>query len=603
MLNNDYTFETFSVGESNQSAYEAARSIVKSPGKILNPLLIYGGVSVGKTHLLQAIASEIQKKHQLKILYITGDEFKKHFHDTHGTVEKFFRQYFNADVLLFDDLNDLFCDEAAEVAFFYIFKILYGSQKQIVISVDDSSLTKETIHSRFYNYFKPGVSVCLNPPDRSIRASMVRNAVKDETWKINDEAIQYIASSTSNLVLLKLNILRLKLFCIMNHISEITPELAKNVLPHLCEDEKISSLKSDNTSTTKKAAAKKETTEFNKISERTLTNNNEKTFTADVLPLFNHLCLDAEKVYPVIVTSTMSSGKSTLINALAGIDLLPSQNQACTSKAVAILDNDHMQQFGAHLIDQQGRYSFISDLAMDAVKDYNETDKFSEILIEGDISGVFNNLKSMLLIDTPGINNCMNSSHAVITKDIFKMISEGLILYVINTQQVGTDDDNNFLSFIAQKVKENPQLKILFIVNKVDLIDPEEENIEHFMLSCRKYIEGLGIKQPIIVPVSAYGALLFKKAINQLSFTRKEQIDFFMYADLFHQKEQPILNHFSSDIFFNDPEFVSINGKEYKCSQLHAALQNTGLPLLEELINKTMISALHFAAPKVTYKE
>ena len=299
----------------------------------------------------------------------------------------------------------------------------------------------------------------------------------------------------------------------------------------------------------------------------------------------------------------MSSGKSTLINALAGMDLLPSQNQACTSKAVAILDNDHMQQFGAHLIDQQGCYSFIPDLATDAVNDYNETDKFSEILLEGNIRGVFNTLKSVLVIDTPGINNCMNSSHAVITKDIFKMISEGLILYVINTQQVGTDDDNNFLSFITQKVKENPKLKILFIVNKVDLIDPEEENIERFMLSCKKYIESLGIKQPVIVPVSAYGALLFKKAINQLSLTRKEQIDFFMYADLFHQKEPPILDHFSNHILFNDPEFVSINGKEYKCSQLRAALQNTGLPLLEEMINKTMISALHFATPKVTYKE
>ena len=607
-LNSDYTFETFGVGQSNRDAYEAARSVVKSPGKIHNPLLIYGGNSVGKTHLLQAIAYEIQKKYQLRTLYLTCDEFKKHFHDTNVTIEKFFRKYFDAEVLLFDDLDDLFCDEEAEKVLFYILKILYASQKQIVVSVDNSLLTKETSHSRFYDYFEPGLSVYINPPDCDVRASMIRNATKSETWRINDEAIQYIASSISNPVSLKLNIMRLRLFCIMNHVWEISPELVKKALPNLCESEKTdaenpSALKSDNPSQTQKNIVKKETTDSNQNTESTLVSGREKIFSPKAFPLFSHLFLEAEKVYPVIVTSTMSSGKSTLINALAGMELLPSQNQACTSKAIAILDNDHMQQFGAHLIDQQGHYSFIPDLATDAVNDYNETDKFSEILLEGNIRGVFNTLKSILVIDTPGINNCMNSSHAVITKDIFKMISEGLILYVINTQQVGTDDDNNFLSFIAQKVKENPQLKILFIVNKVDLIDPEEENIERFMLSCKKYIESLGIKQPVIVPVSAYGALLFKKAINQLSLTRKEQIDFFMYADLFHQKEPPILDHFSNHILFNDPEFVSINGKEYKCSQLRAALQNTGLPLLEEMINKTMISALHFATPKVTYKE
>ena len=135
-LNSDYTFETFGVGQSNRDAYEVACSVIKAPGKSHNPLLIYGGNSVGKTHLLQAIAYEIQQKHQLKTLYVTCDEFKKHFRDTHVTIEKFFSQYFSTEVLLFDDLDDLFCDEETEKVFWYIFKILYESKKQIVISAN-----------------------------------------------------------------------------------------------------------------------------------------------------------------------------------------------------------------------------------------------------------------------------------------------------------------------------------------------------------------------------------------------------------------------------------------------------------------------------------
>lgn len=330
---------------------------------------------------------------------------------------------------------------------------------------------------------------------------------------------------------------------------------------------------------------------------------NDQLTRSQTLPLFKYLSLDKKSIYPVIIAATMSSGKSTLINALAGTDLLPRRNQACTSKAIAILDNDHMKQFGAHLIDQQGRYSFIPDLVPYAVKDYNETNNFLEILIEGNIKGIHNNLKSMLLIDTPGINNCIDSNHTIITKNILEIFSEGLIVYIIDVRQIGTDDDNSFLKFIAQKVNQHPELKILFVVNKADLIDPEKENIEHIILTCKNYIEDKGIEHPVISPVSAYAALLLKKVLNQISLTQKEQNDFFAYIDLFQQKEQSVLNYCFNDFLLNTQELISINGTKYKCSQLYAALQNTGLPLLEYLINETMIYSLHFIAPKVTYKK
>lgn len=219
MLNSDYTFETLSVGQSNRDAYEAALSIIKSPGKIYNPLLIYGGAKVGKTHLLQAIGNAIEKEHpKLTVLYVTGSEFIVHFRDVRVPIEVLRTQSSDFDVLLIDDFDKLITNETATEEFKQLFKILYESQRQIVISMNDSCWTQETIYSRFYDYFKPGVSVRINPPDCDIRASMIRNMIKNESWKMNDEAIQYLASSIPNPFLLDLTILQLVLLCKINNI-------------------------------------------------------------------------------------------------------------------------------------------------------------------------------------------------------------------------------------------------------------------------------------------------------------------------------------------------------------------------------------------------
>lgn len=192
--------------------------------------------------------------------------------------------------------------------------------------------------------------------------------------------------------------------------------------------------------------------------------------------MFENLHIDMSRVYPTFVISTMSSGKSTLINALVGKELLPSSNRACTAKSIAILDNDMQDEFLIHAIDKDENYSLMHNADQQTIIDYNHTNELKEMIIEGEISGIKNSKKSLFIIDTPGVNNSMDISHENVTKKTLEEYSEGLIIYVINALQLATYDDSAFLSFIANKVKNNSKFKIIFAVNKMDSIDPEKED-------------------------------------------------------------------------------------------------------------------------------
>ena len=177
--------------------------------------------------------------------------------------------------------------------------------------------------------------------------------------------------------------------------------------------------------------------------------------------MFEKLNFDMKKVYPTLVVSTMSSGKSTLINALVGTSLLPSMNRAFTARSLAILDNDMKSQFAIHAVDSEGKYSYIEKASKKIVADFNKSNDISEMIIEGEIEGVRNSKKAMLLIDTPGINNSMDLTHEMATNKVLDEYPEGLILYVINAQQIGTYDDSAFLTVIAQKLRDNPRFDII----------------------------------------------------------------------------------------------------------------------------------------------
>jgi GTPase Era involved in 16S rRNA processing len=316
--------------------------------------------------------------------------------------------------------------------------------------------------------------------------------------------------------------------------------------------------------------------------------------------MFEKLRFDIKKVYPTLVISTMSSGKSTLINALVGTELLPNRHQACTARAVAIMDNDMKPEFEIHAVDSKGVYSFIEHATLDVVSDFNSSNDVSEMIIEGDIKGIKNSKKALLLIDTPGINNSLDLSHEVVTKKVIDEYPEGLLLYVINAQQIGTYDDSAFLDWVVRKLKGNDKFDILFAINKMDLVDYEKENPRELVENCRNYIKGKGIENPIIIPISAGNALTFKKALAGVPLSELEEEDFSRNYKYFKRDGYSLQDYVSEPGMGELDKKVVIDGIEYTYAQIYAALENTGLPFLERKMDEMLVKSLKMTSPKIS---
>ncbi len=319
--------------------------------------------------------------------------------------------------------------------------------------------------------------------------------------------------------------------------------------------------------------------------------------------MFQKLDINMRKVYPALVVSTMSSGKSTLINAFLGKELMPSRNRACTAKIFALLDNDKMDSFRAHIITGKDTYKLVENIDKKTINKYNEQKNTKEFIIEGQIKGVKNSKKALLLIDTPGINNSMDTSHKKITDSIFDKCKEGLIIYLINASQMGTYDDEIFLKMVSKKLKNNDKFNIIFVVNKMDLIDPIKESPDGLILNCKNYIESKGIKDPIIVSTAARSALLFKKVINGLELSEMEEEDFDREFKRFKNKGHSLLHYQSRPSLKDMRDVLEVDGKEYRVADIYSALYNTGILQLESLIDEMMVYSLKMKAPKVKKKK
>ncbi len=295
--------------------------------------------------------------------------------------------------------------------------------------------------------------------------------------------------------------------------------------------------------------------------------------------MFDKFYFNTEKVYPAVVVSTMSSGKSTLINSLIGQDLLPKSNRACTAKAVGILGKDKSNFFKVKCTNNTGKTIVINKIDNKKLRELNSNEDFSELMIEGPIKFLKNLRKSLLIIDTPGINNILNDEHGKITNKIISEFQEGLIIYVINSQQIGTYDDESFLYLVGEKLKVNKKCEVLVVVNKLDDIDTSVENIEELLNNCEEYINSHGIHNVKILPISAYGALLFKKILNSENLTEFDEENLPKYLNIFKKN---ILN--LDNYNFKKSKIkvsYSIDGFLVDENELNIALYNTGILHLE----------------------
>lgn len=205
-LNPSYTFDTFVVGANNKFAHAAALAVAETPAEQYNPLFIYGGVGLGKTHLMHSIAHFIlKKKPDTKVLYITSETFtnelieaiKKSNMKT-GAPSEFREKYRQVDVLLIDDIQFIIGKESTQEEFFHTFNFLYGNNKQIIITSDKPPKAFDTLEERLRSRFEMGLTVDISSPDYETRMAILRKKEETEGYHIDNEIIKYIATNVKS---------------------------------------------------------------------------------------------------------------------------------------------------------------------------------------------------------------------------------------------------------------------------------------------------------------------------------------------------------------------------------------------------------------------
>lgn len=266
-------------------------------------------------------------------------------------------------------------------------------------------------------------------------------------------------------------------------------------------------------------------------------------------------------IFPVNVIATMSSGKSTLINALLGKKLMPSKNEACTATITEILDIDD-PNFAAIVYDTDGEIiQEVQDLTLEIMGELNDDENVHRISAEGNIPFLDAKSTALMLLDTPGPNNSQNQAHKNTTYRAINSDSNNLILYVLNGTQLSTNDDAALLHYVADQIKKGGKQvrdRFLFVINKMDQFNPEEEDIGKAVLSAKRYLASYGIDDPQIFPCSAFTALnirtylegididnLTRAQERQLPITARDtlpMIDKFVYYESMHLEKYSTLS-------------------------------------------------------------
>jgi len=198
-LNPKYLFETFIVGKGNELAYAACQAVVKDLGKSYNPLFIYGGVGLGKTHLLQAIGNEMMKITN-KILYTTSEKFTNNYiQAVHtGKAKEFKNLYRKVDLLLIDDVQFMGGKDGTQEEFFHTFNELQQGDKQIVLTSDRPPKSMPAIEKRLISRFESGMVADVGKPDIETKIAIIESKLDEKKYSLNEEIINYIANNIQN---------------------------------------------------------------------------------------------------------------------------------------------------------------------------------------------------------------------------------------------------------------------------------------------------------------------------------------------------------------------------------------------------------------------
>ena len=232
-LNPEYTFEAFVEGRSNQMAYASAYAASEQPGGLYNPLLIYGGVGLGKTHLMQAIANNMLRHNpNAKIKYVTSETFTNDYINSikNNNQEQFRREYRDLDALLVDDVQFFSNKEGTQLEFFNTFNSLHDNNKQIVLTADRNPKQIPDLTDRLVSRFVWGVPVEITSPDLETRTAILRSKAEEEQINVPNDVLSFIASKVdTNVRELESALLRVRVAAQLHH-APITIELANETL-------------------------------------------------------------------------------------------------------------------------------------------------------------------------------------------------------------------------------------------------------------------------------------------------------------------------------------------------------------------------------------
>jgi len=300
--------------------------------------------------------------------------------------------------------------------------------------------------------------------------------------------------------------------------------------------------------------------------------------------------------FEVNVIATMSSGKSTVINAMLGKELMPAKNEACTATIAKIADHDHMTEFMAKRTDHQ--QDLLDDWKVADAKlmeKWNDDTNTSVINIKGNIPAIDEREGvRLVLVDTPGPNNSRDAMHRQATTKAITDKNMSMVLYVLNATQLSTDDDKGLLGIIKDAMKSGgreAQDRFIFIANKIDTFDPEKgESVGKALNNVRAYLQDNGIENPLVVPASAEltKLLRIKEFEGKQGLTRSQRGNLNTYTELFiEEPEMNMLEHVKSSVSKNTYNRLNKKLQEAKVANNEEKQAEilSGIPIVEILLD------------------
>lgn len=275
----------------------------------------------------------------------------------------------------------------------------------------------------------------------------------------------------------------------------------------------------------------------------------------------------SEEPVKIIVTATMSAGKSTLLNALIGKKINRTQNDACTAKIHCIKNKPYEDGYC-----YEYDYALELDANRQTLMDDNALNTGSEIIVGTYFRTINKTVRRIWLIDTPGVNSAQDRTHKEITEHYIKEAHSDMLLYVLNGENIGSEDDKNHLQFILEHYKG----KVVFLINKLDRFQKDEDSISETLAAAFDDLRQIGFSNPVVLPLSSYAAYLAKMSIFGEELDKFSQMELGLIADKLNDTE------YQFDTYYPDSLQSDV---ELDCpTEVYRLLLHSGILQLENMI-------------------